>query len=688
MTFAEDRRVWRGLGSGAWGSTQLIVGGKDVTTFEGAPTETTGYQLTEPWGFGPANFRFPTIGILREIGTSPLAWLDVDKRVYLYRVRPDTTRELLWAGQVDNPARSDESLEIECSGRASGTLALRDKQPELIYFRKDAGILVADILRQAGLTPTPSLGPTTGIVLSEQGRDSGTFLDYAEQILAEAQKLNGDQLTVMPNADATSWRIAKKDRVTVDFTVFLGADGVQSDLRTEVPDNAIYGYGRRPAGGPRGGERWGNDTFPGMVQQESPPTFPGTLTTGDTGDDVAVLESKLSRMGYLDRVETFGDNTYDAETATAVRKVQRRAGLSVTGTVNAATWNAVFNPEVTQFSLVGAHRQPLYADPAVIRNLEDATGNYIGPNPDYVVGKRQRDRTVDFGVCYQGRAEDWAEAEVSRGIDEEMVSGVVTLTSDVWVGDVTYAEVDAGTATAMGRGSIKAGMNFRAVGYNGGAPLLHVSGVDVSGDMQVRLASDSHARDLPTLGADLERRRNARSNPRKSFVQERRRGGVSDVIESTEHFGWLYERVVCEGGKWTVIPVLAGQSGSINRVHIEFASAIEFSALVAAKRVTRAWCHNVNANPLTSESWLTDKAFDAYARKKIILDAWGDADEPAGYGKRLKSAGGTKNGVLVSTGGLDYWTFDQPVLYVAVYPEVTATLNPQRLLWPVLEAGT
>src|SRR3546814_13023613 len=62
-----------------------------------------------------------------------------------------------------------------------------------------------------------------------------------------------------------------------------------------------------------------------------------------TGDGVTVLTTKLAAMGFLTITQTFDYSVYTSAVASAVKVIQRRAGLTVNGTTNSAKWDAVFD---------------------------------------------------------------------------------------------------------------------------------------------------------------------------------------------------------------------------------------------------------------------------------------------------------------------------------------------------------
>jgi len=61
---------------------------------------------------------------------------------------------------------------------------------------------------------------------------------------------------------------------------------------------------------------------------------PGSLSEGDYGDDVEILQLMLEQLGL--RVEVTG--YFDRQTALALRSFQERAGLELTGDFDDRTW--------------------------------------------------------------------------------------------------------------------------------------------------------------------------------------------------------------------------------------------------------------------------------------------------------------------------------------------------------------
>jgi hypothetical protein len=664
--FAASQRVYRDL----WGSLRLLVGGRDVTAFRGVPVQLGGYQLTEPYGYGPADFSFPQVPPMEKAGTGDLAWLRKGATAELIQVDVDGARvRRVWRGVVARLARSGGGIVVDCLGEASGRMSLRDKQSELFFWNKDVGPLATMALRRCGIRVTSPSGPRTGIKIPERGLDGGSFLDYCDRILAEAQHANGDQWTVKPTTSG-AYRIALKDRATIAGTVFYGAAGVEVDLTSDLTEepNALYGYGRTDAG-----ELWNNARYPGILQGDRP-TFPGTLQAGDTGEYVEALQQKLFGMRYLSLFKAFESEVYDADTVAAVKRLQRDVKLPRTGVVNKATWDALYNISKTGWSLNDAYVAPLVADDRLDWWQRTSNGSPVRLNPDYDPSVVQVDRTVDFGVQTPMQARRWSEHEFDRIHNQGTGwQGEITLATDLAAGDVTHA-ANAPNGT-LSRLDLAAGANIRLRNFDGGTLKLHVSAVDVASDQSVRLLVDTHARDAMTVAQILERDRSSRVKPHRAWLANRRQGnGSKSIVEATVDFGWLTTSVRCRGGRWTVVPVIAGQSGSVNRVRVKGTPARDFCVGITAKRTSPKWWRRVVGNPLRSGAWTRDRVRDRIENKRVLLFAYGDKDNPA-------------HGTLLDDGGWDYHTFDQPVLWVAVFPRRTMTLKPQRLLWPVLEPG-
>jgi hypothetical protein len=137
---------------------------------------------------------------------------------------------------------------------------------------------------------------------------------------------------------------------------------------------------------------------------------------------------RLFTMGYLDdspNIETWTTAGDDPVTG-AIKDLQADAGLSQTGVVNAATWRALFNPDVTGYSLKRSQIIPAAQRSFTKFYLSDATGNIIGRNPDYLRNKPYVDVSVDMGAGFTRRQiKKWARQELA---DDNAANWVGTIT--------------------------------------------------------------------------------------------------------------------------------------------------------------------------------------------------------------------------------------------------------------------
>lgn len=680
MTFADEQIVYRDL-DGTWGTFRLFVGGEDVTYFRSTPAQIGGYQLQEPYGYGPADFAFPQVTAFEvdAWGVGDLAWFDMGRPAKLVKVDPAGVyvRDV-WRGFITNVEVDDDGTRVQCDGEASGRLALRDKHDELFYWTKDIGPLLWRAFTQARLRLTPHRGLETGIEVYERGRAGGSLLDYCNQLLGEAQDDDGVQLTIHPTDRGyeTVW----KDRTTVDATVFYGAAGVNLRATRDLQEEptTIYGQGRNPDG-----LVWVNGKYPGLIQGDAP-DFPGTLSLGDSGGDVQVLQAKLMGMGYLDASDADGVE-FNAATEDAVEALQDDAGLAQTGVVNAATWDSLFDLGDTGFSLQQAHVAPLAQLPEVRKHDRTSNGSVAGFNEAYDPERPEVDRTIDFRVMQKKRARKWSRKHLTNIHANPAWVGTLELSTDLAVGDHTHGT----TPAPLSRLDLTPGMNVRV--RNFGDLLFHVSGVNVDADQNITAAVDTHARDLMHIGQILERDRLARSRPAREFLRDRRSTSAhSRIVEFSEVGGRLWNRVNLTGDRWSQpIPIIAGQSGTLNRVRAQVRdSECEFVMIATAKRVSRAWLNNLEANPFGANAFRNQKVYDRADSERAILGIWGTPDEPGGYAPGSKTEGDPLTGLLLEDAGIPYYTFGQPVIWVSFFPRQDCHLPPQRLLWPLIDAGT
>jgi len=695
VTFADSQIVYRDL-AGPWGNFRLFVGGKDVTRFRGVPAQIGGYQLQEPYGYGPADFSFPQLSNLEvdQWGTGALGWFDKGKPVSLVQVDAAGARvRTVWRGFVSVANPTNAGTSIHCDGDLSGKLSLRDRHPNLFLFTKDIGRWVYNGLAQCGVPMLPHHGAVTGIMVDSRGR-SGTYLSFTDGLLAEAQTDGGGQWTVMPHPTRNGYyEMRAKDRTTVHATAYNGAAGVELDVSSDLQEEptSIYGSGVGPDG-----QVWVNGRYPNIVQGTAP-AYPGAMTIGATdattssGSGVSDLIYKLFGAGYLDA--DAASTTYNAAVSEAVKDLQEDAGLSQTGDVDSATWTALYDQGVTGLSLQEAWVAPLAQVSAVRRWNRTSNGSLSTRNPGFDAKRIEVDRTIDYGPAAKSRAKKHAQRELSRVQTGKNWQGTLNLTADLASGDVAYNAVTA----QLSRLDITAGMNIKVRHFDGDT-LFHVSGVNVSGDLSVSCAVDTKARDLMTLGQILERNRASRQHPARQWLRQHRGTDANHAqVQWSEVGGRIFTPVTCPANQWTVFPVVAGQSGQVGRLRIQTsASPAAFVAAGFAKKVGPHYLSSKIGDPFAVNSdgeskWTNASVMSDVDTARALLFAIGDEKQPGGYAPRshTKDDGTTSTapitGLLLDDGGFDYHTFAEPIIYVAIYPKTATVIRPQRIMWPVLE---
>jgi hypothetical protein len=156
-----------------------------------------------------------------------------------------------------------------------------------------------------------------------------------------------------------TWHFPEKDYTTVHATAFHNDTQVVLDVSDDISEqpNVIYGQCVGPDG-----TRYTNAKWPNVFSGPMPdyPKADGTafgvgFTNADTvnGDGIDILWDKLRAMYYLPfDIENTG--VYTTDFATAVNKLKKRAGLTQNGQMTLAAWKALYDADVTGFSVVGA----------------------------------------------------------------------------------------------------------------------------------------------------------------------------------------------------------------------------------------------------------------------------------------------------------------------------------------------
>lgn len=667
---------------------RIIIGGRDVTFFRGVPTPPAEYDLLEPLMFGPANVEFPQIAAaFEEPGVGRLKWLAKGKPVVIQRVVGEVVTGTVYRGFVVAFDVSGPTLRVEIGGQAQGRAALREVPTPIFRARRDLGRIAYHAIDLLNLPFEPRLGPETGLKSAVFG--GMDHLSYLEEICARAWSRTGTGWTIMPGAKGI-YRMRRKDVETIDFTVYADDRRAVANLRSDMAEepNRIYATGVTPRG-----QRVRFGSYPGLKQSAAAPypyrdgrDFGRGTTDADTrtGDGVTVMIHRLGALGYLSMDELPGG--YDADAEQAVEDLQADADLPETGTMTTATWAALFDLSVTGYTLAWSRILPAAQRSYTRKFLRSPSGAVMGRNPRYRRHRIVVDRSVDMGAgMARKQIRGWARAELDRG-EGNWVGSITLHTGAVLRGAVAPGAAVA-AADVMDARLLKPGMNAWLPHFSGGI-VVHVSGVSVDSDT-VTLAVDTRARDAMEIWQIIERNREARASAVRRFRGNRQSTRVPDAIDVWDEVGGVLDGDVHLARGWNVIPVVAGQEGTVSRIRLRLAHRREFACAAFGANIRPQRLAGLVGNPLTeagTEAWEKRAVRRALESRGLLYSA-GTKDEPCGYSPGRKSKSASPTGVHSDDAGFAYRCGPHPVLYLAVWVASPTRLLGGRVMWNQLEAG-
>lgn len=692
---------------------RIVVDGVDVTFFRGVHTPTPGFLLTEPFGYGSTTISLPQVAPALEaslLGTGGLSWVRLDAPVRIERVNPAgsvVARD--YRGFVTAIDTDGANLTLEVAGEWSGRASMQDRQVPLFKSLRDVGLCAYEVTTGALRLPfTPRLGPATGIKIANQG--GMTQLDWGNRVCSMSSKLDGTQRVLMPVDDLNPrYEFRVKDSTTIHATVYFDDARVVPSLRrdkTEEP-NVWFASGITP-----GGMKVKNGAYPGLIQGTAPayPIAAGTpfgigTTDADfddpSADMLGIMLWRLDGAGYLSRADVIGG--YDADAADAIKELQRDAGLTASGTMNPATWDALYDLGVTGFNLSQSRILPMVQDSKTKQYNLTATGVRLGANPVYDSGVIPSHRSLQFGTGYtRQQMRNWTRAEYQRGQTSNWVGTIQLNGFGLIAGEHNPGDAAPDAGDLISPREVRPGWNVWSPQYD---CLLHISGVQVAeGGRDATLTVDTRNRDHLAVTEILDRNQDAKSDPTRAFLaQHRKSSQVQDSMTTFDEVGGvLFDRVNLDADDWTVFPVVAGQEGEIQKFRLELdGSPCEFVTAVFALEPSRAWLNDVVSNPFARAGdgqikWTRD-SIHTRLDKKVLLYVAGTEEQPCGYfpgtkyaedadGNRIAS-GDSITGVHRDTDTWHYHTVNQPVLWVAVYPKAACHIARGRIMWPQLEEG-
>lgn len=681
---------------------RLVIGGRDVTYFRGAPTPFPGYGLVEPFMYGPTQITFPQIATAFETpGVEELRWCREWATVEVHRVDPETNEvvEVDYRGLIVGYDTDGGSLTLQVGGELTGRAAMAEKQVPIFTSQHDLGRYAYRGVRALGLRFDPYLGPTTGIKARAFGGMS--MLEYLHQIVATSWTRSGNRWTIMPVGKGL-YEMFRKDKTTIHGTVYADdtrtVAALQRDL-TEEP-NRIFMTGIDPTG-----QRVRFGQYPGLKQSPIP-RYPfddgrsfGAGTTNedtDTGDGITILINRLRITKYMNAIDAPGG--YDQDVTRGVRELQRDAGLNVTGNINRNTWAALYDLTATGFSLRWSSIQPAAQTSAVQRWFKSPSGAQMRRNPGYKRHVPKVDRNVDAGSGFtRSDLREWAESELEDATGDNWVGTLTFNTGALVKGSHTPGDPIT-DADFMSARDLRPGMNLRLPLFSGGIT-VHVSAVTVSAEGVVSADVDSRARDAMEVWEIIARNRESRRSPYREWLRQHRQSGQTKDANGVwdEVGGTLGVKVPIPKKTWYVFPVVAGQEGTIRSLRVNTNPNAEFVMAVFGKKIGPGKLKRIIGDPLTKEGskrWEDEDRLDRLDRENVLLYVAGSDEEPCGYAPRKKGRG-PRTGRWVDDAGFPYHTGAnlsseserQPVLWVAVFADRDTNIPGGRIMWPTLESG-
>lgn len=679
--------------------TRIVVDGRDVSFFRGVPTPLPSYSLIDPLLYGSSALEFPQVnGAFERLGQGALAWLRPEANVRYQLVdQSGAVVETVYRGFIQAININGATVTADVGGEISGRAALRDRQMPVFRVKEDIGTFVAhEVRRHAVSAFTPHFGPETGIVVTNYGGMSA--LDYLSDLLSRSTTNGGDQYTVGRRANGT-WGMWLKDRETIDATAYFDDARLVADLHRDISEepNTVYATAVDDEG-----RRITFRVYPGLNQGDIPP-YPsdgpfGVGTTNADLDDPAAdalgaMLRRLMTFGYITENVVL-QNAYNAAVARGIRRLQDDAGLTESGTMNAATWRALYSLDATGYSLRQATTLPAAQRSAVKKWFRTSSGALLGRNPNYDPHKIVVDRSIAVGTGFdRAQTRDFARAELTTG--------------DNWVGQLTcHLALIAGehnpgdpldAADVLSPLLVKPGMNIWAPQFDGGT-LFHVSGVEVpAGGGAPVLTLDTRARDTMKAWEVITRNRESRINPARSWIRQNRSSTVDkDALATWDAgLGGLVDKTRLKAG-WNVIPVVAGQEGTVQRIRVALRDDSKFAVAVFGKRVSAKWLNGQVAAPLTeagTAKWdkpATQRRMD----EKLLLYVAGGEDQACGYwpGRETNDAGEASGDPLTGKwqddAGFAYRTFGGAVIYLAIWVPSANVLPAGRVFRNQGEEGS
>lgn len=322
-------------------------------------------------------------------------------------------------------------------------------------------------------------------------------------------------------------------------------------------------------------------------------------------------------------------------------------------------WRNAKYPGLTTGDLFGAYIAPLDYEDSVEPYTYDAAGVVTGDNPFYDPGALRVERYEAFGRVDRIEAGGSASFELVREAFRGY-AGTATLKADPEGGS---------------RFAIRAGQNLR-VWYLRDYPLFHIARAVANPPAgTVELTIDTKARDLPTLAAFLNRKRDAHDLVRRDRPTRNTSRLVNDrtVAWDCESGAGLVAPTAVPALGWAVVRIPVGTRGSVVRTRMQATSAVEMAVGIFDRPVTPSELAG-KGTPADDDYW----DWDNWPHDSGLVQAIGAGEDLAGYWPLAAADdGATITGRLDNDQSWSYVSQQPPWLWVALWATSATTIEGQ-----------
>jgi hypothetical protein len=673
----------------AAGTYRVRIGARDVTYLNDAQVVVEEIRLIDPLKYGGARITLP--------GVNPqFVDYDLQDRYGLQRV----VIEQVVDGEVvnaDDPdykgfvSRIDTSgteLSLTLGGEAAGRLSGLYVTPPVYRRKQDVEHILCDTLRDARVRAHQHDG-SSGVGLVRRGGTDGLsiFQEYLDIWSGET----GDPITFTPN-DRGAYRKTVKDTETIHGTIYPDSSLASMDLSIDFMEapmaRRVYARGFNA-----NKQLIANIKTPGLNEGQAP-TFPyvGSLTVGDedadttTGAGVTSIQELLAITNFYD-VEDGTPGVYDDDLASAVMTFQAVAGLTVTGDVDSATWDEMWNISEYDYSVDDAREYPTAQDARMKKWHRTANGIKIRANDLYDEHLPPNDIFIDVGGPFpKVKINRFAESKLAP--DDGVWMGQITLWSGYVDGEHNPGD-PFDSSMVRDRRNIRPNQNFWLPYFNGGMVVM-VAGVHHTPTNTTLLVSNQPATTMEVWEAK-QRRKETRSTLGRGWAGHVRASQVRNDTGPTwdTSSGLIADRVALVEG-WNEVKIPAGQAGMLNRIEMQLEDAAEFAVIISKKRISVGGLNSRIPTPLTAPSgarpWYEREGIVRWLDRRGLLDAWGTPNQPCGYDPSRKTGDDGAATAEPTTGLFREWasaTYEtgvEPVLFTYTWVGSANVLMPGRVL--------